>query len=177
MSKDKELFSEEEIDFLNEMFSIGAGNATVALTQLFGLNVDLDMPKVNVINVNNIWDTPYYEKKYMFCTITRMKLFGNILSGTYLGSISRFCRLNIVHTIPILEKNHLYSFMEKFLKEEEIHINDHILMTENRFTIERKAFQIILMIILNKDNIQKLKGALPDARAELNIIKSAHETS
>lgn len=40
-------FSEEQLDFFEEVMNIGAGNAATALSQILGENVDLKIPKVH----------------------------------------------------------------------------------------------------------------------------------
>ena len=44
---DKELLSEEQLDFLCEMMSIGAGNAATALTQMLRCQVDVKIPMIH----------------------------------------------------------------------------------------------------------------------------------
>lgn len=45
----KELLTKEEIDYLEEMVNIGAGNAITALSQLFQCDVDVKSPHVHVL--------------------------------------------------------------------------------------------------------------------------------
>ncbi len=61
MSKNTQLFTEEQIDFLREMMNIGAGNAATALQQLLQCPIDLIIPRVHVLpaaQVSSILDNP-----------------------------------------------------------------------------------------------------------------------
>jgi len=42
--------NEEELDFLNEIINIGAGNAAVALGQVLSTGIDIDLPRVEVVS-------------------------------------------------------------------------------------------------------------------------------
>jgi chemotaxis protein CheY-P-specific phosphatase CheC len=220
----KRIFSKEEIDFLHEMFSIGAGNAVAAFSQMFGAKVDMEMPVVTVMDVKQIWDSKYYDSEYVVCTITKMQLFGevignlfyvlkgeyvkqlieymektafpkmmikieekdrikwqdsmleemgNIFEGTYLGAISRFCKINIIHTIPVLEKDKLYAFLEIYIRDNQVHIDDHFILVENRFIIDEKPFEGLLIINLTKDTTKRFIQALKDAKDELRKKESS----
>jgi chemotaxis protein CheC len=61
MSKNTQLFTEEQLDFIREMVNIGAGNAATALQQLLQCPVDLIIPRVHVLpatQVSSILDNP-----------------------------------------------------------------------------------------------------------------------
>ena len=61
MSKNTQLFTEEQLDFIREMMNIGAGNAVTALQQMLQCPVDLIIPKVHVLpvtQVSSIMDNP-----------------------------------------------------------------------------------------------------------------------
>jgi len=61
MSKNTQLITEEQIDFLREMMNIGAGNAATALQQMLQCPVDLIIPRVHVlpvVQVSSILDNP-----------------------------------------------------------------------------------------------------------------------
>jgi len=61
MSKNTQLFTEEQLDFIREMMNIGAGNAATALQQLLQCPVDLIIPQVHVLpaaQVASILDNP-----------------------------------------------------------------------------------------------------------------------
>ena len=45
----RELFTEEQLDYLVEMLNIGAGNATTALNHLLRCKVDMKLPGVAVL--------------------------------------------------------------------------------------------------------------------------------
>lgn len=45
--KDKELLTEEQLDFLREMINVGAGNAAAAFSQVLHCMVDLKIPQIH----------------------------------------------------------------------------------------------------------------------------------
>jgi len=51
---DKEMPSEEQLDFLREIVNIGAGNAATALSQILQSDVNLKIPTVHVLTVPQI---------------------------------------------------------------------------------------------------------------------------
>jgi len=46
---DKEMLSEEQLDFLREMMNIGAGNAATALSQMLHCEMNVEIPVVHVL--------------------------------------------------------------------------------------------------------------------------------
>lgn len=46
--KDKELLTEEQMDFIRETINIGAGNAAVAFSQMLQCQVDINIPEIHV---------------------------------------------------------------------------------------------------------------------------------
>jgi chemotaxis protein CheC len=215
----KNIFTAEQLDFLKEMFSIGAGNAATAFSQLFECRVEIEVPKMTVMSVGDIWDSEYYDASYTFCTITKMTIvgdvvgnlffivqdkyvpplievmekaafkipkhetdkgmtrelqnsmlaeMGNIFAGTYLGAISRFCKLNIIHTLPILEKEKLYIFLERFIRGN-CRIDDSLIMIDLKFTAEHNPFEGLLLIILSKDTIKSFTDALHNAKETMGV--------
>ena len=50
----KKLFSDEQLDFLREMSSIGAGNTAGALSQLLECDVDLKVLKIHVFLLTEV---------------------------------------------------------------------------------------------------------------------------
>lgn len=52
---DKEgMFSEEQIDFLSEIFNIGAGHAATALSRMVGRKVDISIPTVRLVPISHV---------------------------------------------------------------------------------------------------------------------------
>ena len=45
----RELFSEEQLDYLEELLNIGAGNATTALNHLLRSEVNMKLPRMEVL--------------------------------------------------------------------------------------------------------------------------------
>lgn len=48
--EDKNIFTEEQMDFITEMMNIGAGNAATALSQLLKLDVKMQTAKVHILS-------------------------------------------------------------------------------------------------------------------------------
>ena len=46
MSTNSKYFTDEQLDFINEMMNIGAGNAATALQQMLQRRVDLAIPNI-----------------------------------------------------------------------------------------------------------------------------------
>lgn len=219
MDKDA-ILTEEQLDFLKEMFSIGAGNAATAFSQLLECKVEIEMPKMTVQTIRGIWDSDYYDTIYTFCTMTKMAIagdiigdlffimkdefvpgivevmlnagpkiakpeagmetadelqesmileFGNIFAGTYLGAISRFCKMNIIHTLPILEKEKLFTFLERFIVSN-CSIEDLLVMIEIKFIAGGAPFEGLLLIVLSKETIGYFVKALGDAKGVLGVL-------
>jgi chemotaxis protein CheC len=72
MSQKKQLFNEEEMDFVKEMMNIGAGNAVTALHQLLGSPVDLVIPKVHVLPTLKVTSLLHNPATIMVCVRTEM---------------------------------------------------------------------------------------------------------
>lgn len=53
MSKDERL-SDKELDYLREMMNIGAGNAAMALSQMLGCRMDVDIPRVHQLSAKEV---------------------------------------------------------------------------------------------------------------------------
>lgn len=131
------------IDILKEIGNIGSGNAATALAKMLNKRVDMNVPKVNVLDISDVPDliggpetlvTGVYFKiegdldgSIMFVldidsTKTLIKILmngyqndeiddftksilqeiGNILSGSYISSLSSLTGLNIKISIPSL---------------------------------------------------------------------------
>ncbi|HHT9138470.1 MAG TPA: chemotaxis protein CheC [Candidatus Wunengus sp. YC60] len=72
----KELFSDEQLDFLREMSSIGAGNAAGALSQLLECDVDLKVIKIHVFLPTEV--PPALAGDFRSYVSAGMKLVGDI---------------------------------------------------------------------------------------------------
>ncbi|HOA80837.1 MAG TPA: chemotaxis protein CheC [Defluviitaleaceae bacterium] len=133
------------LDVLREIGNIGAGNATTALAKMFNKKVDMEVPKVNILEFKNLADilggpenpvvgvlldvSGEVEGMMMFVLeqrsahvlvnilmgrdihhisefndmdISALSEIGNILTGSYLSSLSALTNLSIVPSIPHL---------------------------------------------------------------------------
>lgn len=131
------------IDVLKEIGNIGAGNAATALAKLLNKKIDMNVPKVNLLDISDVPDliggaeaivTGVFFKiegdldgSIMFVldinssqtlikllmngyetnelddyTKSALKEIGNILSGSYISSLSTLTGLNIKISIPSL---------------------------------------------------------------------------
>ena len=76
-----EVLSEEQVDFLGEMMNIGAGNAATALTQMIQRQVNMTIPKVYVLPVQeapSILDDPSLP---VLCV--RMGMVGDVIGDLF----------------------------------------------------------------------------------------------
>jgi chemotaxis protein CheC len=93
MNKNTRLFTEEQMDFIQEMMNIGAGNAVTALHQLLQCPVNLIMSRVHVqpvTQVSSIFDNPL-----LLVACVRMGMVGNI-SGTMFFIVPEESRKELV---------------------------------------------------------------------------------
>lgn len=127
-----------QLDALKEVANIGTGNAATALSQLLNKKVDMTVPSINIISLEDIFsnigeeevvsvivrvlgDIPgnilfVFEKETAFdmvASLTGEKSdhltemgdsviceVGNIISSSYMNSISRFTQLNATPSVP-----------------------------------------------------------------------------
>lgn len=133
-----------QIDVLKEIGNIGAGNAATALSKMILKRVDMDVPKVNILEFKNVAELVggpetevvgiYFKvsgditgsimvlmdkksaKKLTNLLMSRndeedeldemdlsaLQEVGNILSGSYLSSLSTLTKLNLTMSVPSL---------------------------------------------------------------------------
>jgi chemotaxis protein CheC len=72
MNKNTPLFTEEQMDFVREMMNVGAGNAVTALHQLLKCPVDLTIPRVHVLEVNELPQVLGTPDLIVACAATKM---------------------------------------------------------------------------------------------------------
>lgn len=68
--------TEEQLDYLEEMMNIGAGNAAAALSQFLHCNVELNLPVVSILPDDKI--APLFEESAQPVTCVRMLMLGEI---------------------------------------------------------------------------------------------------
>lgn len=133
-----------QIDVLKEIGNIGAGNAATALSKMIEKRIDMEVPKVNILEFKNVAELVggpetevvgiylkvngdiagsimvLLDKKsakmltnLLMCRnedseeldemdISALQEIGNILSGSYLSSLSTLTNLKLVQSVPSL---------------------------------------------------------------------------
>jgi chemotaxis protein CheC len=133
-----------QIDVLREIGNIGAGNAATALSKMISKRIDMDVPKVNILEFRNVAELvggPEAEVIGIYFKVTgditgsimflldkksaklltnllmgrqdedgdldemdfsALQEVGNILSGSYLSSLSTLTGLNLIVSVPSL---------------------------------------------------------------------------
>lgn len=133
-----------QIDVLKEIGNIGAGNAATALSKMLSKRIDMDVPKVNILEFKNVAELvggPEVEVIGIYFKVTgditgsimflldkksaklltnllmgrqdleadldemdfsALQEVGNILSGSYLSSLSSLTNLKLVVSVPSL---------------------------------------------------------------------------
>ncbi|MFC1949480.1 chemotaxis protein CheC [Chloroflexota bacterium] len=76
MSKNTQLITEEQLDFIREMMNIGAGNAVTALQQMLQCPVDLIIPKVHILPTAMV--STVLENPASLVACVRMGMVGDI---------------------------------------------------------------------------------------------------
>ena len=96
------LLSEEKLDFLSEMMNIGAGNAVVAFSQMIQCEVNVEIPKLEILEGSKISSVSDDPSLPVVCV--RMGLVGDI-------------RGDIFFIVPEEEKNELSHLAEKAMQK------------------------------------------------------------
>ncbi|MEA4849763.1 MAG: chemotaxis protein CheC [Clostridiaceae bacterium] len=132
-----------QIDVLKEIGNIGAGNAATALSKMISKRIDMDVPKVNILEFKNVAELVggpevevvgiyfkvsgditgsimvlidkksakiltnllmgrYSEEDLDEMDLSALQEVGNILSGSYLSSLSTLTNLNLTMSVPSL---------------------------------------------------------------------------
>ncbi|MDD4503663.1 MAG: chemotaxis protein CheC [Clostridiaceae bacterium] len=133
-----------QIDVLKEIGNIGAGNAATALSKMISKRIDMDVPKVNILEFKNVAELvggPEVEVIGIYFKVdgditgsimvlldkksakmltnllmsrndqgeeldemdfSALQEVGNILSGSYLSSLSTLTNLNLTMSVPSL---------------------------------------------------------------------------
>lgn len=81
MKTKKRIFSEEQLDFLKENLTIGAGNAAVAFEKLLNCDVSMKVPRIRIIPVTKI---PFIlENPSLSVVCVKMKIKGDLEGDMY----------------------------------------------------------------------------------------------
>lgn len=88
--------------------------------------------------------------------------FAYILAAAYLGSINRFCRLDIHFSVPRSKTGTIAGTIEKTLKE--MGYDNGIILIKNRFVFMETPVEALFMIVLNDEFEAGLAGAIDDAK-------------
>jgi len=72
----KKLLLEEQLDFLREMMSIGAGNANTALSQLLQCSVEMVIPEIHICTAPKV--TEILDNPSLPVAGVRMEMVGNV---------------------------------------------------------------------------------------------------
>lgn len=91
--------------------------------------------------------------------------FANILAAAYLGSINRFCRLDIHFSVPRSKTGTIAGTIEKTLKE--MGYDNGIILIKNRFVFMETPVDALFMIVLNDEFVAGLAGAIDDAKKQM----------
>lgn len=91
--------------------------------------------------------------------------FSNILASAYLGSINRFCKLDIHYSVPRAETGTTAGALEKNIRE--TGLDNGLIIIKNRFVFMETPVEAFFMIVLNNEFIAGLAGAIDDAKREM----------
>jgi len=197
--KDFENLNNIVIDILKEIGNIGSGNAATALAKMIDKKIDMNVPKVNILDFNDVPDliggpeklvsgvyfkiegdidgsimflldinssktlikllmNGYESEELDEFTKSALQEIGNILSGSYISSLSALTGLNIKISIPSLA----IDMAGAILSVPAIHfgqISDKILIIETEF-------------LQGSDNVKGFFFLIPDYDSYDTLLKS-----
>ena len=81
MNNNELLFSEEQLDFLNEMMNVGAGNAATAFAQLLNREVSIKIPILKTVASHEV--APAFIDPPALVTCARMELLGDVAGEVF----------------------------------------------------------------------------------------------
>ncbi|MDD3413600.1 MAG: chemotaxis protein CheC [Lachnospiraceae bacterium] len=188
-------------DVLREIGNIGAGNAATALAQLLQTKVDMKVPKVDLLDFNQVGEAMGGEEQIMAgiylgvqgditgsimflleersahdlvsklmgtkienneefneMEISALKEIGNIITGSYLSSLSSLTNLTIIASVPDLSIDMAAAILSVPAIEFGV-LGDKILMIQTAFTddMELNGYFILVPDLQSYD---KLLGSL-----------------
>ncbi len=189
------------LDVLKEIGNIGAGNAATALAKMINKKVDMNVPKVNVLDfaevpellggaenqvcgiffkiegdingsimfVLNLEDAlalvnllmPREETTMDEFTFSALKEIGNILSGSYISSLSGLTNLNVKISIPSIAVD-MAGAVLSVPAIEFGQVSDKILIIENEFIEfqENDSVRGFFFLVPDLDSYDTLFGSL-----------------
>lgn len=201
MEKNFDAFNSMVIDVLSEVGNIGAGNAATALAKMINKKVDMNVPKVNVLDLSEVPELlggaenevcgiffkiegdidgsimfllsvesaltlvdllmPREEKNFDDFTISALQEIGNILSGSYISSLSGLTNLKIIISIPSLAIDMAGAILSVPAIQFGM-MGDKILIIENQFIEceENKSVQGYFLLIPEMDSYETLLSSL-----------------
>ena len=201
MEKNFDAFNSMVIDVLSEVGNIGAGNAATALAKMINKKVDMNVPKVNVLNLSEVPELlggaenevcgiffkiegdidgsimfllsvesaftlvdllmPREEKTFDDFTISALQEIGNILSGSYISSLSGLTNLKIVISVPSIAIDMAGAILSVPAIQFGM-MGDKILIIENQFIEceENKSVQGYFLLIPDMDSYETLLSSL-----------------
>ena len=201
MEKNFDTFNSVVIDVLSEVGNIGAGNAATALAKMINKKVDMNVPKVNVLDLSEVPELlggaenevcgiffkiegdingsimfllsvesaltlvdllmPREEKTFDDFTISALQEIGNILSGSYISSLSGLTNLKIIISIPSLAIDMAGAILSVPAIQFGM-MGDKILIIENQFIEceENKSVQGYFLLIPEMDSYETLLSSL-----------------
>lgn len=201
MKKDIAEFNDIVIDVLREVGNIGAGNAATALAKMINKKVDMNVPKVNVMDLPEVPELlggaekevcgiffklegdiegsimfvlntqsalnlvnllmPREDATFDEFTLSALQEIGNILSGSYISSLSGLTNLNIHISVPSLCMDMAGAILSVPAIQFGL-MGDTILIIENQFIEEdiAKSVQGYFFLIPEIDSYEKLLNSL-----------------
>lgn len=78
----KNICTEEQLDYLNEMMNIGAGNAATALSQMFQTDIEIEVARLRILSEPNDISS-LFSNPSTGLTGMRMKLLGDVMGDAY----------------------------------------------------------------------------------------------
>ncbi|MBN2898307.1 MAG: chemotaxis protein CheC [Clostridia bacterium] len=201
MKKNIAEFNDIIIDVLREVGNIGAGNAATALAKMINKKVDMNVPKVNVMDLPEVPELlggaekevcgiffkldgdiegsimfvlniqsalnlvnllmPRDDNTFDEFTFSALQEIGNILSGSYISSLSGLTNLNIHISVPSLAIDMAGAILSVPAIQFGL-MGDTILIIENQFIEEdiAKSVQGYFFLIPEIDSYEKLLNSL-----------------
>lgn len=195
-------FSAEEESAMKEAASIGMGHASIALEQLLNKRINIDLPKIEHIEVNaltnlfpdndilfgviiNVLGNIKGKVLYLFkkndwenilnllhsnnddITVTEdlkvsmMKEVANILTASYVSSLSKFASISIIPSLPHLAMDTANSIFDLAASDED---EMHVILLRSKLRIQDGEAEAVgsLILQLTSSELEKLMTAIKD---------------
>ena len=165
MSDDIASLSPVQMDALREIGNVGAGNSATALSQIINRRIDMDVPRVSIVPLEEVPELVggpdtmvvgvflrVYGKapsnilfllprdsgdtqKLDFMDESALMEIGNILSGAYLNALFNFTNISLLPSIPALAMDMAGAILSVVLVQLG-QMGDHALVIETEFKTE-----------------------------------------